>query len=109
MALISINTLAFLPNYDDLPSFVSVSDLLNHTMAFTVLYLLFERAHPNVSTMTRVSLLLFYGIMIEVVQYFLPTRSADPYDVIADSTGIVIAILLIRLLRRCRLCGVCYR
>lgn len=77
-------------------------------VAFIVLYLLFERAYPTSQTRTHVLILLSYALFIEIVQYFLPARTADPYDIIADATGILIATQLVRLLRRCRLCDVCY-
>ncbi|GAB5410814.1 MAG: hypothetical protein BalsKO_31790 [Balneolaceae bacterium] len=42
------------------------------------------------------SLGLFYGIMIEVLQFILPTnRSPELYDFIADALGSAVAILLL--------------
>ena len=43
----------------------------------------------------------FFGLMIEVFQYFLPTgRSAELMDVIADVTGTGIALVLLYLLSK---------
>ncbi|WP_020404065.1 VanZ family protein [Gracilimonas tropica] len=43
----------------------------------------------------------FFGLLIEVFQYFLPTgRSAELMDLIADSTGTGIALVLLYLLSR---------
>lgn len=46
--------------------------------------------------------LLTYGLMIEGVQAFLPTRFASIEDVIADSVGVVIGILILRAVKRVR-------
>jgi len=34
--------------------------------------------------------LLFFGILIEVVQFFIPSRDADLNDIIADFVGILL-------------------
>lgn len=42
------------------------------------------------------SLGLFYGLLIEALQFILPTnRSPELYDFIADALGSVVAILLL--------------
>ena len=97
-ALISITILAFLPNYDALPPIVSFSDLLNHAVAFFVLFILFREAHPKLQVSYRIVLLLFYAIFIEVVQYFLPTRFSSFSDILADSFGLLLAYLFHKLI-----------
>ncbi|MDD2267132.1 VanZ family protein [Sulfuricurvum sp.] len=92
-ALILISTLAFLPDYSGLPPVVSLSDKLNHAAAFTVLILLYKFAFPH-STQRIVVSLLLYAVFIEVVQAFLPTREASLEDIFADSTGLVLGVLL---------------
>ena len=100
----AVSVLALLPNYDALPPIVSFSDLLNHAVAFFVLYLLLRCAHPAV-TQKRALLLLFgYALMIEAVQYFLPTRYAALSDIAADCAGMFAALPLHRLLLRASLC-----
>lgn len=95
--LIIITTLAFLPNYDNLPDVVSFSDILNHALAFFVLYILFEYSDFTQKSTFKFSLFLVYAIFIEVVQYFLPTRCADFYDVVADLSGVMLAYFLIKI------------
>jgi len=97
VALIVITTLAFLPDYDALPPIVSFSDLLNHTVAFFTLYLLMYLAHPKLQAIHSTTLLLIYGIFIELVQYFLPTRVASWSDVVADSFGLILGFIIITL------------
>ena len=98
--LILITILAFLPDYDALPPIVSFSDLLNHTLAFTVLFLLFRSAYTQLALKYVFALLLTYALFIEVVQYFLPTRFASFSDILADSVGLGIGYLLSKVLLR---------
>ncbi|HZF70200.1 VanZ family protein [Sulfuricurvum sp.] len=93
--LILISTLAFLPDYSGLPPIVSLSDKLNHTAAFTVLILLYKLAFPH-STQRIVISLLLYAVFIEVIQVFLPTREASMEDILADSIGLALGVLLIQ-------------
>jgi len=93
----AITTLAFLPNYDVLPPLVSFSDLLNHAVAFIVLFILLKMAYPKLSLKYSVAFLLAYALWIEAVQYFLPTRFASWSDVLADSVGILIGYAFYKL------------
>ena len=98
--LAAITTLAFLPNYDALPPIVSFSDLLNHTAAFVVLYILMTQAHPTLLIKHVVLFLVAYAFFIEAVQYYLPTRFASWSDIGADIAGLVIGYITMILLRR---------
>lgn len=99
-AVCAITVLAFLPTYAPLPDVVSVSDLLNHFIAFVTLYLLHTAAYPGLSVKRRSALLLGYGLFIEAVQYFLPARQASAGDVAVDAAGILAGILLHHLYHR---------
>lgn len=39
---------------------------------------------------------LAFGILIEFAQWLSPPRDADPFDVLADALGIVVALVLLR-------------
>jgi VanZ family protein len=41
-----------------------------------------------------------FGLLIEAVQWFIPNRSADGLDVIADALGIALGLALVALARR---------
>ncbi len=100
ITFIAITLLAFLQNYDVLPPIVSFSDLLNHALAFTVLFILFRQAHPALRTKQIVITLFFYAVLIEAVQYFLPTRYASWSDIGADGAGLLLGYLILSLLKR---------
>lgn len=96
-ALFSISILAILPDYNALPQIVSVSDILNHGAAFSVLTILYALAYFH--TPKRIAItLISYGVLIETVQAFLPTRCASFEDIIADSVGIFVGLTLTKLI-----------
>ncbi|MGA9045877.1 VanZ family protein [Sulfuricurvum sp.] len=100
-ALLSISILALLPNYNALPPIVSVSDLLNHAAAFVLLSFLYTLAYSH--SFRRIALTLIgYGLLIELVQAFLPTRFASIEDVIADSVGILAGLAGVKMFRSLR-------
>jgi VanZ family protein len=106
---LAVTVLGVLPDYDALPDLLSFSDLLNHAVAFLILYLLFERAFPHLKTSDRFVLLFLFAFFIELVQLFLPTRTASISDIAADVAGMLFALLLTPLLRKTPLIKNCYR
>lgn len=75
------------------------SDKVSHLLAFMVLALLLRKGF-GISYLKSVLLLIFYGGLIEVSQYFTPDRSAEWADIGADTVGILIGLTLYRYLRR---------
>ncbi len=94
-ALVVISILAFLPNYNSLPDVISLSDSVNHTAAFFVLTLLCRFAFPTLASHYHLFFMFLYGVFIEVVQHFLPTRFGDPMDILVDMLGIALAYVII--------------
>jgi VanZ family protein len=70
----------------------SMWDKANHFTAFFVLYILLSFAYQRLRVWHKVGLLVAYGIFIEVLQSFLPPRSASMLDIFADSVGIFMGI-----------------
>lgn len=68
----------------------SLNDKLQHLTAFAVLALLLDRSYfRQRAYWSAVALpLLGYGLAIECVQYFLPYRSFDLLDLVADAIGL---------------------
>jgi len=73
------------------PPVGSSYDKLNHVFAFFVLGVLARLAWPEGGAFKALTLLLLFGILIEVVQYFVG-RDASAFDVLADSIGLLLAI-----------------
>ncbi|MGY8854517.1 MAG: VanZ family protein [Pseudomonadales bacterium] len=76
-------------------------DKLNHLAAFFVLAVLTEYAFP---TLTAVALkllpLLGFGMLIEVLQYWVGYRYFEWLDVVADLAGLVLFLFARKTLRR---------
>jgi VanZ family protein len=80
-----------------------VWDKAKHASAFAVLALLLDFSFPATRFGTaKIAALLGFGILIEVIQYFLPYRDASALDVGADSVGIALYALCLPLLLRAR-------
>lgn len=96
VALIVIFTMAMIPLPEVLNAF-SFQDKLEHSSAFLVLMLLGWSGWPSRLRPLAIGLLL-YGVLIEMAQHFFTlNRVADPWDVVADASGLVVGSWLIRL------------
>ncbi len=77
-----------------------MSDKANHVLAFYVLALLVDFSFPKDNLgLAKVLALLTYGLLIEIVQSFLPNRTASLLDLVADGVGIVLYKLSLPLLK----------
>ncbi len=72
-------------------------DKLLHAITFTCLMGWWGNVYRARCSRTWAALgCLAFGILIEFAQWLEPPRSADAFDVLADSIGILIALLLLR-------------
>ena len=96
LCALSVLVLALMPTNVPIPS--TGWDKSNHLLAFFVVALLGIRAFPG-RTMAVLAGLLAYGILIEVLQSFTPSRSADWCDVVADGLGLALGWGISQLVR----------
>ena len=87
ICLLAVLVLALMPTDVPIPS--TGWDKSNHLLAFSVMALLGRRACPG-RTMAVLAGLLAYGALIEVLQSFTPSRSADWHDLVADAVGLAL-------------------
>ncbi len=74
---------------------VELNDKVEHATVFFILSLLLNRASATRGYRLRnVVALSLFGIVIELIQHFIPHRSASLNDVFANITGILIFQLL---------------
>lgn len=73
----------------------SFNDKFNHLIAFIVLSFLAHVAYPKVQKLKWATALFFYGLLIEVVQYFLPHREFSLLDLATDSAGIIAYLIIL--------------
>ena len=80
----------------------SMNDKLNHLFAFYALAFLTDFSFPHKSYIRlKIPVLLAYGLLIELIQAFLPFREFSLYDVAADSLGLIFYGISIPLLKQC--------
>jgi len=78
----------------------SVNDKLGHVLAFIMLAFLMDFSFPVSSfNLSKIVPLLGYGLLIEVIQYFLPHRMFSFLDMFADGGGLVIYAMFIPMLK----------
>ena len=83
------------------PAVSSVNDKVGHVLAFGLLSLLADFSFPvGRFGLAKILPLLGYGVLIEVVQYFLPYREASFFDVLADGVGVALYAMGIPMLDR---------
>ena len=87
--------IAFLPNYEKLPEFVSISGVINHFMAFLVLSFLLDNGF-EINKKKAFLFLFIYGFFIEFVQYFLPNRAFELLDLLVDMSGVFVFYFLLK-------------
>ena len=73
-------------------------DKLNHFIAFSTLYLLYSLGYKGVSDKIKVSVLIAFGLQIEIVQSFIPNRYFSLLDIVADIIGIAIGLLFYKMI-----------
>jgi VanZ family protein len=67
------------------------ADKFKHITAFFTLSLLLNRSSSTIQHRLRNMVsLLFFGFLIEVAQYFIPSRHSDWMDILADFIGILL-------------------
>ena len=84
-----------------MPFSISVPDLLLHALAYGLLagLLYLSMKHSGVSRyliVTSFVIVVLYGISDEIHQYFVSGRNADIWDVVADATGGLVCLLILR-------------
>lgn len=98
--VLAVAYLALMPG-EDVPGFTW--DKANHLLAFAVMTALAALGWPaRRSVFSLWAPLLGYGLLIEVIQYFLPTREFSLLDWVTDGLGILVALGLIALWRAWR-------
>lgn len=84
----------------DYPAIGNINDKVSHILAFYVLALLGDFSFPEHKfDPEKIFLLLAYGLLIEIIQYFLPYRTFSLLDLLADAIGLVLYSLSIPALR----------
>lgn len=98
IAMVVISWLATTSRH--VPVVEHVNDKINHFTAFFTLALLLDFSFPAAGYGMPKALPLFcYGLLIEVVQYFLPHRTFSLFDLGADAAGLFVYWLMVPVLK----------
>ena len=83
-----------------LPSGINIWDKLSHSIAFAALALSAALGWPEKGFVRSVLIpLLLFGVLVEVIQYFVPGREFSLLDMLADAVGIFIVWIGVTALR----------
>jgi VanZ family protein len=78
----------------EFPIIDATNDKVKHILAFYVLALLADYSAPKIRfNLSKGLTVLGYGLLIEVIQYFLPYREFSLFDLAADGIGIATYVL----------------
>lgn len=93
-------TLVMVLPSSELPT-VDMSDKTEHLLAFFALMVLVSLAYRDrVVLPVLAALLVAYGVAIECIQFFIPSRSFSVLDMVADAAGVLPAWWLANRLAR---------
>ena len=98
--LLASYILAILPQ-QDVPQLTPFNDKGNHLLALSVLTLLLLQSYRLKYTTVFLRMFL-YGVWIEVSQLFAVNRQGEVLDVVADSMGVVVGIVLFWVIEKYR-------
>lgn len=74
------------------------NDKLMHCTGYFFGGLSISFAFPRWKFMTRAMVLVSYSIGIEIAQHFMPPRTFDPFDMIANTIGVLFGLAVIAML-----------
>jgi VanZ family protein len=95
---LSILAISFLATTETYPTSQSlIDDKLLHFLCFAYLTVIFKLAQFIDQDFWLYVIVLAYGILIEIVQMYLPYRSFEFLDIFADLMGILCAGFLLKL------------
>jgi|TARA_B100001540_G_scaffold138615_1_gene123267 VanZ family protein len=95
VTIILVYLLAITPSSGNTPQIPFLDKILHFFIFFVLTFILdFCTRKPLKDHFYLISLLISFGIFIEVSQYFTATRSAEFLDWVADSLGVLVYLFL---------------
>jgi VanZ family protein len=85
---------------NDLPK-VNIWDKAEHASTFSALMAAAWLAYRHRFSLQKLAAwLVCYGVVIECIQHFVPTRSFSVLDMVADSVGVLLILFFVRTLEK---------
>ncbi|MDR7109090.1 VanZ family protein [Pseudomonas frederiksbergensis] len=79
-----------------IPELFAEEDKIHHWIGFLVFACSCRLAFPNVKFVWTALGCLLIGVLIELAQGLMPLRTASPYDMLANSIGVLMGLLISR-------------
>lgn len=93
-----IGIVLFMSCYNFGPEVQTGNDKINHAAAYFVFAVIFYFAWKSDNLFVITGCGMAFGVLVEVIQYFLPYRSAELGDLIADLVGVVLGLMVVKFL-----------
>lgn len=85
------------------PEFVPQFDKANHAAAYFAVGLIADWAFPSVGYLLHKGAPLFlYGLLMEILQRYVPGRTFEGLDLVANAAGLLLYAALVALIRKLR-------
>ena len=95
ISTLGIEFLALMPNgIKIVTNKLNATGAFEHVLAFGLLYILLHLAYTHLGMMQKIVILFLFAIQLEAVQYFVPSRSVNIWDIVADMFGVGFIVVL---------------
>ncbi|MFQ5685148.1 MAG: VanZ family protein [Candidatus Scalindua sp.] len=78
--------------------FKGIGDKWSHFIAYLILFIIAKKVHTNYNYLTCAIACFIYSFIIECIQFFVPNRYFEGLDLLANSSGIFLGMVIYRLL-----------
>ena len=78
----------------------SMSDKMSHLLAYFTLLVVLKIAFPRMGIAKAILVCVGYSLLMEGFQYFIPFRRFELLDMVANTTGVLLGVALIAMLKR---------
>lgn len=78
--------------------FKGIDDKWSHFVTYLILFIIAKKVHTKSNYLTCAITCFIYSFIIECIQYFIPNRYFEGLDLIANSLGIFLGIVIYSLL-----------
>ncbi len=73
-------------------------DKVSHFFTYLILVILIKNVHIRLSYLTSILICCNYSVVTECIQYFMPDRQLDVYDMLANLLGTLLGAIIYYLL-----------
>lgn len=75
---------------------INYLDKIEHIIAFILYFIFSFYSFPKLNIIFHILLGILFGLLIEIIQSFVPFREFSVFDLIADIVGLITGYIIIR-------------